>query len=44
MLGGYWIIEAASADEVVALATDSSHLAWGTLEIRQIDAMTPSPA
>ena len=44
LLGGYWVIEAANADEVVRLASDSPHLEWGTLEIRQIEQMSPTPA
>ncbi len=44
LLGGYWVIEAANADEVVKLASDSPHLDVGTLEIREIDAMTPAHA
>jgi hypothetical protein len=40
-LGGFWIIEGASYDEVVKLVSDSPHLAAGSLEIRQIEEMGP---
>ena len=40
-LGGFWIIEAASYDEVVKMVNDSPHLAAGSLELRQIEEMGP---
>ncbi len=42
-LGGFWIVEAASYDEVVKMVTDSPHLAAGSLELRQIEEMGPRP-
>jgi hypothetical protein len=40
-LGGFWIIEAASYDEMIKLVGDSPHLASGSLEVRQIEEMGP---
>jgi hypothetical protein len=40
-LGGFWIIEASSYDEMVKLVSDSPHLATGSLELRQIEEMGP---
>jgi hypothetical protein len=40
-LGGFWIVEAASYDEMVKLVSDSPHLAAGSLELRQIEEMGP---
>ena len=40
-LGGFWIIEADSYDEMVELVSDSPHLAAGSLELRQIEEMGP---
>jgi hypothetical protein len=37
VVGGYWLLEAASYDEAVALAKTSPHLRFGSLEIREID-------
>jgi hypothetical protein len=39
VVGGFWLIEADSYDEVVRLASDSPHLQFGTLEIREIEEM-----
>ena len=39
VVGGFWLIEADSYDEVVKLASDSPHLQFGTLEIREIEEM-----
>jgi hypothetical protein len=36
VLGGYWLIEAASYDEVIAMAQDNPGLQFGSLEIRQL--------
>jgi hypothetical protein len=36
VVGGYWVIEAASYDEVIALTHDHPGLQAGTLEIRQL--------
>jgi hypothetical protein len=41
ILGGFWIIEAASYDEMVKLVSDSPHLAAGSLELREIEEMGP---
>ena len=40
-LGGFWIIEAASYDEMLKLVSDSPHLEVGSLEVRQIEEMGP---
>jgi hypothetical protein len=40
-LGGFWIIEAASYDEMIKLVGDSPHLTTGSLELRQIEEMGP---
>jgi hypothetical protein len=37
VLAGYFVIEAADYDEAVARALDHPHLAWGTIEVRQVD-------
>jgi hypothetical protein len=39
VVGGFWLIEADSYDDVVKLASDSPHLQFGTLEIREIEEM-----
>jgi hypothetical protein len=36
VIGGLFIIDAASYDEVVELARDCPHLAFGTIEIREV--------
>jgi hypothetical protein len=41
VLGGYFLITAASYDEAVRRAGDCPHLEYGgTIEVRQVDAMT----
>ena len=37
VLGGYYVMQAASYDEAVALVSDCPHLEFGTIEIRAID-------
>jgi hypothetical protein len=37
VIGGLFILEAASYDEAVALARDCPHLEFGTIEIREIE-------
>jgi hypothetical protein len=37
VIGGLFLIEAASYDEVVALSHDCPHLDFGTIEIREIE-------
>lgn len=37
VIGGYWIIEAGSYDEMQELVADCPHLEHGRLEIRQIE-------
>lgn len=37
VIGGFYIIEAKSYDEAVALCRDHPHLAFGPVEIREID-------
>ena len=39
VIGGYWLLEADSYDEVVKLASDSPHLQFGSLEVREIEEM-----
>lgn len=37
VLGGYYVIEAASYDDAVRRASDCPHLDFGSIEIREID-------
>lgn len=37
VLGGYMLIEAASYDEAVARCQDSPHLAFGSIEVREVE-------
>ena len=37
ILGGYLVVEAESYDDVVRNCEDSPHLAYGSIEIRQIE-------
>jgi hypothetical protein len=37
VIGGYWILEADSYDEMQELVADCPHLEHGRLEIRQIE-------
>ena len=39
VLGGFWLLEAKSYEEVQAFVKDNPHLEVGSLEIRQIDDM-----
>lgn len=39
VLGGYYVIEAASQDEAIARASDCPHLDFGSIEIRAIDTV-----
>ena len=39
VIGGIWVIEADNYDEVVKLASDSPHLQFGSLEVREIEEM-----
>src|SRR5579883_2410704 len=39
IIGGYWLINAASYEEVIELTRDHPHLQFNTLEIRQIHEM-----
>lgn len=39
VVGGVYIIQAASYDEVVRFMSDSPHLAFGSIEIRQIEEL-----
>lgn len=42
VLGGYYLIEAPSYDKAVEHCQDCPHLEYGgTIEVRQVDAMTP---
>jgi hypothetical protein len=36
VMGGLFVIEAGSYDEVVALASDCPHLDFGSIEIREV--------
>jgi hypothetical protein len=36
MLGGFWLLEASSYDEMQAFLKDHPHLEFGSLEVRQI--------
>jgi len=36
VVGGFWLLEAPDYETAVRLATDSPHLDFGTLEVRQI--------
>lgn len=39
VVGGYWLIEAKSYDQVVDLLSDSPHLEFGNLEVRAIEEL-----
>ena len=39
VIGGFWLLNAASYDEVQSLLKDHPHLEVGTLELRQIEDM-----
>jgi hypothetical protein len=39
IMGGYWILSAANYDEAVKLVSDSPHLQFGTLEVREVDEL-----
>jgi hypothetical protein len=39
VLGGYFLITAASYDEAIAQVQDCPHLDWGTIEIRQVEEL-----
>jgi hypothetical protein len=43
VVAGYFLISAASYDEAVALSRDCPHLDFGTIEIREIDAVHGEP-
>jgi hypothetical protein len=43
VMGGLFVIEAASYDEIVALCQDCPHLEFGSIEIREVQP-TPSKA
>ncbi len=40
LLGGYYLIEAASYDQAVERCQDHPHLDFGTIEIRELDSRT----
>jgi hypothetical protein len=40
LLGGYYLIEAASYDQAVERCNDHPHLDHGTIEIRELDTLT----
>jgi hypothetical protein len=39
VIGGYYIVTAATYDDAVALSSDCPHLDFGTIEIRELEAM-----
>lgn len=39
VVGGFWILQAESYEQVVRLSADCPHLEHGALEIREIEAM-----
>lgn len=39
VIGGFWLVDAASYDEVQGFLKDHPHLEAGTLEVRQIEDM-----
>ena len=44
VIGGYFVIKAADYDEAVQIASDSPHLPFGRVEVRQVDFMgQPEP-
>ena len=44
VMGGLFVIEAASYDEVVELTRDCPHLEFGTIEIREVEPTPSQPA
>ncbi len=44
VMGGLFVIEAASYDEVVELTKDCPHLDFGTIEIREVQPTPSQPA
>ena len=40
VIGGFWILKADDYDDAVRLVSDCPHLAFGSLEIRQIEEMS----
>src|SRR5262249_20217488 len=43
VIGGVFLIKAASYDEAVKIASDCPHLRFGRIEIRRLDPMDGSP-
>ena len=43
VMGGLFVIEAASYDEVAELAKDCPHLEFGSIEIREVQPTPPPP-
>jgi len=39
VIGGYYVVTAASYDDAVALSSDCPHLDMGSIEIRELEAM-----
>jgi hypothetical protein len=39
VIGGFWILQADSYEDAVKLASDSPHLQFGSLELREIEEM-----
>ncbi len=41
IVGGVFVIEAASYDDAVALASGCPHLEYGEIEVREVDSYRP---
>ena len=41
MIGGLFVIEAASYDEAVKIANDCPHLDYGSIEVREVEVTRP---
>jgi hypothetical protein len=39
VIGGYFVVKAADYDEAVRIASESPHLPYGRVEVRQVDFM-----
>ena len=39
VIGGYYVVQAASYEDTVALSSDCPHLDFGSIEIRELEAM-----
>jgi hypothetical protein len=41
LAGGYYLVEAASRDEAIALAVRCPHATWGRMEVREVMRLNP---